>query len=272
MHITKLFRNFFIACVAMFGISFIYRTFKKKSGPLVRVLVFHDVQNAKWFKESVTFLVQKYHVISPEDFMHNRFDRGRINVLFTFDDGYTSWNDVCVPILREQNIQALFFINSGLVDVYGDRERQEKYVKNKLKLSSLHTTISWNGVKELLNTGHTIGGHTINHTRLSELRKKMQQDEIKCDKERIEKMIEKQIFLFAYPFGQQSDYTEDSEVFVKGVGYTYAFTTEGVFANQNESCRVSRLCIEDFQSRTSITNWIEGGYDVYRKLKSLCVR
>jgi len=77
---------------------------------------------------------------------------------------------------------------------------------------------------------------------------------------------------FAYPFGQKHDYTEHTEELIKNAGYAYAFTTEGVFSNLKNPYTISRLCIEDALPQKSLKQWIEGGYDMYHKLKSVCVR
>jgi len=268
MLIQKNIRDLLIATVTVLGITYVYRAFKKRNGPLVRILVFHDVQNAEWFRESLICLTQKYNIISPEDFINNRFDSKQINVLITFDDGYTSWIEVCAPILREQNIYALFFINSGLVDAYDDVEKQKLYVKEQLMLSS-RKTLSWEGVRALMRAGHTIGGHTVSHARLSNLSKNEQDAEIRGDKKCIEEMTQKQINTFAYPFGQCGDYTGDTVKIIKEEGYSLAFTTHGMFAGPDTSYETSRLCVEDLQAKKSLGQWIEGGYDVYVCLKSI---
>ncbi len=265
------FRNFFIATVTLLGIVSFYRMRLQKQGPLLRVLVFHDVQNAIWFDKVLTYVQKKYHVITPDDFIQGRFNQKRTNVLITFDDGYASWVDRCLPTLTEKNIQALFFINSGLVDIFDDAHAQGQYVRERLLLSS-RKTLSWDGVRQLKTAGHMIGGHTTNHVRLALIPEDEQKKEIQADKERIEVQLSESIVIFAYPFGQWSDFTKETEHTVAEAGYTHACTTEGVFARTTNRYTISRLCIEDAMTTTRLGYWIEGGYDVYQKIKSLCVR
>ncbi len=265
------FRNFFIATVSLLGLVSIYRTYLQKKGPLLRVLVFHDVHDADWFKESILYLQKKYHVLTPDEYMEGRFNQDRINVLITFDDGYASWIDVCLPILNEQNIQALFFINAGLMDVFEDTDAQAQYVRERLMLTSRHT-LSWDGVRQIKTAGHMIGGHTMNHVRLATASSDEQKKEIQSDKERIEAQLNEPIVTFAYPFGQRGDFSKETEHILEEVGYTHAFTTEGVFAYPTNRYTISRLCIEDTIPTTRLGCWVEGGYDVYQKIKSLCVR
>src|SRR3989344_3576678 len=148
MHIGKYIRDFLINAITFFGTSERYRNRVRKNGPLVRVLVFHDVQDAMWFSEIIVFLKTMYHLITPDDFVAKRFDEKKINVLLTFDDGYESWMSVCLPVLTTHNVRGLFFVNSGLLDVHDNAEKQARYVKKRLLLFP-RKTLSWDGALEL---------------------------------------------------------------------------------------------------------------------------
>lgn len=271
MKIFRHIRDIIISIVSISGLSWLYRMYQKRTGPLVRIVVFHDVSDGLWFRRMLTSLRERYHVITPEDFTLARFHPSRINILVTFDDGYSSWVDVCLPILEETKTRALFFVNSGLIDVSGDPTRRERYVRNQLLLSP-RAILSWSGVQELNQRGHTIGGHTVTHTRLSLLQEREQRDEIMNDKDRIESHLGKTMATFAYPFGQKSDYTTVTERLMKESGYEYVFTTEGIFAKHSNPYSVSRLCLEPDMSVVQMRNWVEGGYDIYQKIKKVCVR
>lgn len=271
MSATRFIRDTFILVVSFLGPTLLYRTVLRRRRPLVRVLVFHDVRDSAWFEEIVRSLRATHHLISPEDFSEQRFASGKINVLITFDDGYTSWVDACLPILEKYSARALFFVNSGLVCAYGDGEVQKRYVREKLLLSP-RETISWDGVRALQSAGHTVGGHTVNHERLSILTEEMQVREVRDDKETLERELGRHITAFAYPFGNHSDYTETTVRAVKGAGYTYAFTTAGAFTDVRRPYALSRTCVEDGQSPESLNRWILGGYDVYRSIKELCAQ
>ena len=267
----RLLRDMYIACAHIMGASFLYQSYVRRRGPLVRVVVFHDVQDRDWFAESIKTLSVHYHMLTPEEFTAGNFDTERINLLITFDDGYTSWVDVCLPVLLEYNVKALFFINSGLLDA--EREnKQETFVRERLLLTKPHRILTWEGVRTLLRAGHTIGGHTRSHVRLSELSVAGQEEEIKVDKARLSTMLGTSVTTIAYPFGNHGDYTGDTVRIVNEAGYTHAFTTEGVFADMRTQYAISRLCIPDGLPPTALRRWIDGGYDLYGILKKLCVR
>lgn len=275
--ITKHIRNTFISLIGRVGIIAFYRIRKKKQNKaLVRVIVFHDVLDSVWFSDIITHLATTYHVVSPRAFFAGEFVSDKINILITFDDGYASWVSVCVPVLVRRGIHAVFFVNSGLLDVSSDTGAQAHYVRTNLRLSP-HDTLSWEGLQKLYIVGHTIGGHTTTHARLSELQKDMQRAEITRDRNSITEKLGTTPTSFAYPFGRMTDYTETTKQLVKESGYTHAFITESAFVNpirtpNDEIYAMPRLCIEDGLTIKRLDRWINGGYDVYTSLKRICVR
>ena len=256
---------------SIFGMTYFYRRYVSLKGPLVRVLVFHDVQDKVWFENTIAYLAQHYHLVTPEAYREKKFDTHRINVLITFDDGYASWVTTCLPVLSHYAVKAVFFINSGLIDASVNPEAQKRYVHDRLLLTP-RNTLSWEGVRHLSEHGHTLGGHTVTHARLSELQEEVQREEIMCDKVRIETMLGKQITMCAYPFGQTTDYTRTTKRIAQEGGYTHAFTTESGFVDREDTFALSRLCIEDNLPPSHVRRWVGGGYDILQKLKSICVR
>ena len=267
----RLLRDICIILAHITGASWIYRAHMRAHNSLVRVVVFHDVPDGEWFSRILAILSSHYHVLTPEEFIAGEFDSKRINVLVTFDDGYASWVNVCLPILTEHKVKALFFINSGLLDAQGDEE-QSTFVRERLLLSKPHRTLTWEGARALTRAGHTVGGHTRSHARLSELPVAQQEVEIKDDRARLTEVLGTKVTTFAYPFGNAGDYTEDTARLVREAGYTHAFNTHGTFANVHTPYTLSRLCIEDGLSPRALRRWVEGGYDIYGILKKLCAR
>lgn len=269
-------RDIFIALVTIIGGAYVYRLIMKTKGPLVRVVVFHDVTDKEWFASTVACLETHYHLLSPEAFFAHRFEATKINVLITFDDGYDSWATVCAPVLTEHQTHAIFFVNSGLLDVHGlGRGAQAHYLTDNLLLSRPRVILSWGDLALLKDQGHMIGGHTRSHVRLSEAPESKQVTEIGEDKKNIEQHLKVSLGVFAYPFGRRGDYTHTSSAVVKEAGYQHAFTTESGFVcmgSGEEHYRIPRMCIEDGLTPRELRRWIDGGYDLYAKIKNICVR
>ncbi len=260
-------RNLLVSIFSAIGIAYMYRAWMRRNGPLVRVIAFHDVSDRVWFGKVIGMLVHTCHIISPSEFHTGSFDNKKINVLITFDDGYESWIRTCAPILSEFKITSVFFINSGLLDVSENAEQSGQYVRENLKLSP-KKLLTWDGARTLLDTGHTIGGHTVNHKSLRNMSPNDITYEVLEDKKTIEEKLGACITDFAYPFGVSRDYSKETEKLVRSEGYSYVYVAEPGFVTSREA-HIPRTLIEKGQSIRSIALWIGGGYDVFMALKKI---
>lgn len=112
-------------------------------------------------------------------------------MLLTFDDGPTDYLLDILSILRQENVQAIFFWQSNLIH---DGESR------------------W---KEVLDQGHRIGTHAHSHPKLTELTYEEQLYEIQFSKERLEAFIGRTITQFRPPHGL---YNEDTLTIAKKLG------------------------------------------------------
>lgn len=254
-------RNTIISLIDALGISFLYRAYMRRKGPLVRVICFHDVQNREWFEAVIELLAREFRVITPEQFHSQDFDPEKINILITFDDGYQSWIDNCLPILDAYGFKAIFFITSGLLDS-AEEGTSDVFMRGRLLITP-KKPLTWEGARKLLDAGHEIGGHTRTHARLSETFAEECVKEIEMDKNIIEQKLTVRLIDFAYPFGKPGDRTKESTNIISEAGYKFIYTTDSGFAVQNEFSSILRLCIEKAQSINRIRSWIEGAYDLF---------
>ncbi len=255
-------RDGLIFLISVSGLSFVYRRHTRHKEPLVRVLCFHDVPEREWFESVITILKQNYHLLTPTEFHEKKFDPNRINILLTFDDGYQSWVDVALPVLDTHNVKGLFFICSGLLDVYGT-EAQKDFVKKRLLLKP-RKTLSWEGAQKLVSAGHAIGGHTVSHRNLAKLSKKHPErvwSEIKDNKVALEHKLKTKVMDFAYPFGRQKHFNEDVTAEVQKAMYSHIYSAETGFVDA--SANINRTLVEKNQSLKSIQRWIDGAYDIF---------
>lgn len=258
------------ACVVLFsvtGAAYLYRRRIAKKSPLVRIVVFHDVPDRAWFEETVGMLTRFFHVISPSDFNTNRLSQEKINILLTFDDGYKSWVDVALPVLKKHSIKALFFLTSGLLDVTGNPEVEQKFIKKRLHLK-YRKPLSWADAKVLLEDGHTVGGHAKKHEHLARVRPDRAVRSIKEDKEAIESKLGVTLTDFAYPFGTKRHVNNEVMNLVREAGYTRAYTAISRFVSENDGFLIPRMCIEKDMPQRRLRRWIMGSYDLF----DICVR
>ncbi len=251
------------------GFSWIYRQTVKRTRPLTRIVVFHDVPDPVWFEEMIKTVSTETHVLSPAEFRDGTRDSKRINTLITFDDGYASWVNVALPILESFGLKALFFINSGLLD--STESEAEIFMKENLMIRP-RASLTWDGARALITKGHTIGGHSRSHQNLAREDSPTVRAEVQGDKTTIETKLGVRVDDFAYPFGTHAHFTKETMRIAKEIGYTRAYTAESGFVQDSETFAIPRMCIETGQSSPSLIRWLNGSYDLFLKLKSLCVR
>ncbi len=258
-------RDLIILCISLSGVSYLYRVYLRRYGPLVRILCFHDVADKDWFEQVIEMISKNYHLITPEDFKTKEFATDKINILLTFDDGYQSWIDNCLPVLEKYQAKGIFFINSGLLDIAHDVNEVEKYMKERLLILP-KKALTWSGAKQLIEAGHTIGGHTVSHPNLASLSLGEAKEEITSDKTRIESVLGLVIDNFAYPFGTKSHTTEDLINFTETL-YSYQYSAMTGFVEDSRDKLIPRTLMEKNQFLSRIKSWICGSYDVFNFLK-----
>jgi peptidoglycan/xylan/chitin deacetylase (PgdA/CDA1 family) len=103
-------------------------------------------------------------------------------VILTFDDGPSKLLPQFLKVLKEKDVQAVFFWQSRLC----------------------HYKRPWGAMKA---DGHQIGSHSRNHVNFSKLSYQEQYEQMKYSKEKIERFSETKIKYFRPPFGQFNDET-----------------------------------------------------------------
>jgi peptidoglycan/xylan/chitin deacetylase (PgdA/CDA1 family) len=63
----------------------------------------------KDFEKQISYLSKKTNIITVKDFFQEKFDKKKINVSITFDDGYLNNLNLALPILEKYNVQASIY-------------------------------------------------------------------------------------------------------------------------------------------------------------------
>lgn len=134
-------------------------------------------------------------------------------IAITFDDGYRDNTKNAAPILAEFSFQVTFFITLGYVGT----------VKTSFKRSwQRWECMDQKDLKELSDSGHEIGSHSVRHIDLTKLDEKERVQELKSSKKGIGELLGKDISLFSYPYG----YFDDGLAMLAAEeGYSLACTT-----------------------------------------------
>ncbi len=223
-------RNIIIVLFYLTSIPFWVRLSLKK--PLVRVWCLHSVSdNQVWqFLEKLSWLKKNYNVLTPEQFSKGQLALDKVNVLLTFDDGYESWFKNVLPILNEENVKALFFINND-------------FLSQAFKLT---------------DAGHTLGGHSVSHPRLTTLASEKLSQEVS-------QSVKSEFF--AYPYGDKHSFNQAVVNEVKKSGYQFGFTILPGFNDSTTSpYLLHRDSLDPGTPNLIFKLWLKGSYDLWKKL------
>lgn len=243
--------------------------------PVARFVLFHDIlpETTAHFEGHLHFLKRFTNVISLDDFFSGRLSSDKINVAITFDDGYKSWISNAIPILKNLQLHATFFVSSGFVGLLKKDEAEFFRSKMCLNLAPRKITggLSFEDVKRIVNEGFTIGGHTINHCILTKVRDSSQlRFEIAEDKMRLEKIIGKKVEYFAYPSGAYHNTEINLSKVLSESGYKGAVTTASGFnCIRSDPYLLHRELTYAAMPRRMFQARVYGNYDAVQYLKEL---
>ena len=146
----------------------------------LRVLIYHDIppEEQHQFAAQLRWLARSWRFVSADQFAAlvsgSEPVRGR-NLLLTFDDGFASNRRVAEEVLRPMGIRALFFPVSDFVSIVDRNEARQfiaQHIQPGCNADELPThlyNMGWSDLEALLQQGHSIGGHTRTHARLSQI-------------------------------------------------------------------------------------------------------
>ncbi len=173
-------------------------------------------------------------------------------VAITFDDGYRDNYTEAAPVLADVQLPATVFAVPGRMSGWLDHDTRGP--ESQL--------MSWDELRTLAANDWTIGAHTMNHARLSELTVSEQHYEIAGCKRELEEKLGIAVDAFAYPFGSALDYTRTSCATVRECGYAYALSNRfGVNTARADRWALRRIWVDRSDTLESFRAKVEGRLD-----------
>ena len=114
-------------------------------------------------------------------------------IIITFDDGYVDTLENAIPVLLELNMRAVIF-------VMGDRKLKSARW-DELDDSDSCPLMSDEQIRTVQKLGFEIGSHSLDHSPLTDFSEEDIVYEVTKSKEEIEKVLNKPIQTFSYPYG-----------------------------------------------------------------------
>ena len=187
--------------------------------PRIQFLYFHHVfpDEAKNFEYIVSQLA-KDHSFIPHSEAVQRLISGTVDrpyISWSSDDGLEN-NRIAGEILAQYGASACFFVNPNSIGL-SDHDAVTDFCTRRLAMPAT-SFLDWKGVEALLEMGHEIGSHTMDHDRVTELDIEQFRDDLIQSKEILERYCGP-VHHFAYPYGTFNDFNKAAFDFVFETGY-----------------------------------------------------
>ena len=195
---------------------------------------FNTVSIENFTKQMAYLAEQNYNVVSFDLYtrlvMENKLPRSTIAL--TFDDAYTSFLEIVIPVIERYKYPAIIFVPVGFVGSYNEWDRQ----LSKKKIAIL----SWEKLRTITsNSLVTIGAHGFSHRALATLSKKEINYEISESKKILEQELQTTIDFFSYPYGQYQHFNSSAINYLQEKKYKAACSTN--WSNHNTSKSIFKL-------------------------------
>lgn len=155
---------------------------------------------------------------------------------------------------RFENNTERLKVRKNIYDLYKDTPRIERMLRLRdlatlLKVdipeypTDSYASLSWDNIKEMSKNNIEFGSHTCTHEILSKIKNEDAHYELLQSRKRIEEELQLEVNAFAYPNGQDGDFTDETKILLKKCNYKIAFTTlNGMNNAATDKFSVKRIC------------------------------
>lgn len=172
-------------------------------------------------------------------------------ILITFDDGYENNYINAYPILKKMNLVATICVCTAYIGIKESIFEREKYIKGKIPENYL----TEEEIVEMSQSNISFCSHGVNHFYMDELEEKDLENEINKSKEKLEKILDKEISFFCYPYGRYNEKTIEA---LKNAEYQGAFTIKrGKVTKEDNPYELKRLVIKGYNRTLNFLSTIE---------------
>ncbi len=203
-------------------------------GHPVRVFTFHRVTDLcrdgmtaapSVFERQIDYVRMRHDVVSLDRALELLAAGRRLRrpvAAITFDDGYRSVFHTAQPVMTACGVTGACFVCTGLTST--DR-RFEHDASSRVR--DQMDVMDWGELGALAQGGWCVGGHTVNHARLSSLDRSALNHEVRDPVPVLREELHIECPAMAFPFGSRADSTPDAAQTVKAAGYAALFSNFG---------------------------------------------
>ena len=230
---------------------------RETRGPLI--VMYHglggaDGLAASKFEQQCDRLAELYTIVPLQVAVESLGQPGARNLAaITFDDGYRDFAELAVPILQQRGLHATLFVPAGQIGGHNEwdaGQRAHRPILDKVGLRGLNR--KW----------VEVGAHGWSHCRMRDLSPEALRRETRQAKQRLEEVLEYDVNLFAYPYGQIDDFDLRAQEAVRAAGFVAACSTHfGRSSREHDRYRLRRVGVEPNDSFEVFDAKLQGDFD-----------
>lgn len=209
------------------------------------------------FAQQMQWLNAHCNVMALTDLLNTPFDKKKIQVAISFDDGYACLYEHAAPILSKLNMPATVYINTGWM---GESVEQRKSSDPSLGHYHDEAFLTWEEAHQLARQGWEIGSHGVNHLDFTKLSIAEAKKELAASKQAIEARLNNECAHFAYTWGRHTKSLRRDVV--DNVGYRYAAAAHHAsWTKKEDLLALPRMNIEKGYSMEDFKGIVLGKWD-----------
>ncbi len=261
-------RNFLIIVVYISGLAWLYRFYLSFFyGKLYRVLCFHWIgrSSRKNFEKKIIWLKKHYKIMFLND-LHKRINNKNLKgneIAITFDDGFSDFHDVVLPLLIKHKIPVTLFIPTKIFEL--NKVNTTKFAIGKIGIKK--TLLSKSQILDISKSKFVnLQSHSHTHCNFGTESTKFLKNELLVSKRKIEKITGESVDILAYPFGDIFNTSNNALLALREAYYTSALTIIPGFNHYySKKLLLSRDSIDPNMNNLLLRAWLSGAYDILKK-------
>ncbi|CAN5806878.1 N/A [soil metagenome] len=251
------------------GVGAVERAVRRREAT-PRILCYHDVCDEPSDEWSVTIKQFGYQMeLLARDYVPVRLERivawlsgaadlDPRSVAVTFDDGFADVADHAAPFMAANDVPGTAFVPAAIVS--GD-DPDSRYLPTR-------PFMQWSAIEELAAAGWTIGSHSLNHPRLSDLSTEDARLQIAGSRTILEQRLQQPVDYLAYPYGTPGAVSARDRDLAREAGYRAGFMAmTGSLEPGQDLWSVRRAKVLRTDSRFVVTESLRGGRDAWRHVE-----
>jgi peptidoglycan/xylan/chitin deacetylase (PgdA/CDA1 family) len=231
----------------------------------VTIVMYHSISpdGGPWtisphaFERQIRFLSESYRIIPLRNIAAALVAKDSLRrVVISFDDAYRNFVEHAYPVLESLGVACTMFVPTAHI---GKFNQWDAGVDGARKLEIMEAT----QLRQIAKSPQVdIGSHTIDHCRMGRLSAREMRRQAAGSRTALEQLLERNVVLFAYPWGQLGDFSNLSTQVLAETGYKAAVTTRWGSTNSiKHVLALRRIFFEETDSIADLRAKVEGDYD-----------